>query len=101
MDRKITAHHVLPKQVIRQYVRGLRLPSVEAIPLSKRLLSDTRNRLWLCEGPLGCHPQFENRRLVIPRDRVPQGAFEFAAELGERFVAWLEKRYPEIERRAA
>jgi hypothetical protein len=101
MDRKITAHHVLPKQVIRQYVRGLRLPSVEAIPLSKRLLSDTRNRLWLCDGPLSCHAQFENHRLMITREQIPASAFVFATELSDSLVSWLEKRYPDPQQEAA
>jgi hypothetical protein len=93
--RRRQAHHVLSQELIRAYVRGLRLPEAQERRLLRKLLSDTRNRIWLCAGPLGCHQQFEGAMLVIPRSKVPWSAFVFAAELGDRYVARLERDYPE------
>lgn len=100
--RHVVAHHITPQQKIRVHVRGIPMDPEDRRYLHIHLLSDPRNRLWLCDfAPLACHPQLEAHRLTVYRDQIPASAFEFAAELGEPFVAWLEKRHPINERRAA
>jgi hypothetical protein len=84
------AHHGLPQQVVRRHVEGLRLPEADARRLMLDLLSDVRNRMAVC---VECHPKVEHGR-SIPRHKVPRSVFEFAAELGERYVARLERMYP-------
>lgn len=95
-NRRRHAHHILPQRYLREYVDSLRLPEAEARSLLRRLISDTRNRLWLCVGPMSCHAQYEGAMLVIPRSVIPASAFEFTAELGDRWVARLEALYPEL-----
>jgi hypothetical protein len=92
--RRREAHHVLPQQHIRTYAHSLRLPEDEERRLLRRLLTDRRNRLVLCAGPLSCHAQLEARRLLVTRHRTPASAWEFAAELGEAYVMRLERLYP-------
>lgn len=76
-------HHFLPQQMLRAHARTHKLTDSEL----KALLSDRRNRGELCPD---CHANEENGNRV-PRELVPASAFEFAEELGLRWV--LERRY--------
>lgn len=85
------AHHVLPQRAIRDYVVELRLPLPDGRKLLKKLLTDKRNRMWLC---VDCHAGYEHGNLTIYREMTPVSAWDFARELGERYVARLERMYP-------
>lgn len=53
---------------------------------------DPRNGMPLCRR---CHDLHTTAARRIPRRRLPASAWEFAQELGERFVARLERTYPD------
>lgn len=73
----VQGHHVLTQQALRK--RGF-----------EEFLWDKRNRLATCEG---AHMRHHTRIRPIPRELLPDSAFEFAAELG---LTWLlERVYPE------
>lgn len=71
-------HHVVPKGFLRE--RGL-----------YSRVWDPRNGILLTPGE---HDEHERRRRPIPYDRLPASAIEFANELGDWAVAYLEKTYP-------
>ena len=71
-------HHVVPKRLLRD--RGL-----------YDRVWDPRNGMLLTPGE---HDEHERRRRPIPYDRLSASAIEFANELGDWAVAYLEKTYP-------
>lgn len=83
-------HHVLPARYIRRYVRSLRLPADEAAKLLRSLLWDPRNGICLDRR---CHDKHEKAFRRVPREVIPEKAWQFARELGLERV--LERAYPE------
>lgn len=71
------AHHIIPEQ------------SIDTLfPDRPGLAHDVRNALLLCDLDHGRHHvRFE----VVPRSRLPREVFDFAEELGIRWL--LEKLY--------
>jgi hypothetical protein len=90
-----TWHHWLTQEAIRVHVRTLMrdVPASQARRLLRRLLRDERNLTAYCAG---CHADGEAKAGSRPftYDEVPGSAFRFAAELGARAVARLERTYP-------
>jgi hypothetical protein len=75
--QRVEGHHIVPKQWLRSNGHGGRL-------------WDTRNGMGLCRYHHGRH---EARMQPVPRDLLPDGAWEFALELD---VDWLlDNAYPE------
>lgn len=81
------AHHLLTRQSLRRSLP----PAAYAVAAM-----DPRNGIPLCRE---CHADHHSRRHPICRDALRPVAFEFAAELDERFgtrlLAWLDRTYPE------
>ena len=72
-------HHVLPKR----FLRGL--------PESVRY--DKRNVLGLHRH---CHELHTTRAQRLPRSVVPESAWEFARELGDPYLFYLEQEYADV-----
>lgn len=83
-DGRLRRCHLIPKQVIKREAQ-----------LS---VWDARSWVWGCGGPTGVgghHGMLDSSRtLRIPRDRLPAGLEEFAAELGLSW--WLDRTYGEL-----
>jgi hypothetical protein len=82
-------HHLISRQRLRRYVDRQGLLPIEAYGLERRLINDPRNLMALCFS------HHLNRKggldAVIPRDAIPEAAWEFARELDMEHV--LERRY--------
>ena len=55
---------------------------------------DDRSWVWACGGIVGLsghHGQFDQHRLIVPRESLPQAVEVLAAEVG--LLAWLDRRY--------
>ncbi|HZR08946.1 MAG TPA: hypothetical protein VFA79_10220 [Myxococcales bacterium] len=89
--RATSWQHWLPQQALRVYVSGLRLPESEARAVLRRLLADERNLSPFCHR---FHLASRGGRELFTREMVPVSAWEFARELGEAYVARLERAYP-------
>lgn len=89
----VQAHHVLRSQFIRDYIEEQvllgRLSRLECEHLERTLLWDLRNGLAVCYRT---HRRHHNRIEPIPRQFVPQAAWEFAEEIG--LARRLEADYP-------
>jgi len=76
--------HLLPAQLIRR-----------ELGKSSRLVWDPRVWVWGCGGPTGCsghHGALDTARtLRVPREKLPPGLEEFAAEHGLGW--WLDRTY--------
>jgi hypothetical protein len=91
-------HHWVPQQALRRHAAAERLDENEERRLTRKLINDPRNVSPVCGE---CHVDHE---APMPRDPflaqdVPASARAFAAELGEPFVALLERLYPQSGRR--
>jgi hypothetical protein len=84
------AHHVLPAQRLRRYVRARKLPAEEAATLRRSLLNDVRNGVSLCRR---CHDRHESAHRRVPRELLPGRVEQFAVELGLAHV--LDRIYGE------
>lgn len=109
--------HLIPQQLIKRTcpdglyrygdvwlpparVRELEAPSLDMSGFPWRscsaLLMDPRSWVWCCGGPTGAqghHGMLDYSRTIrIPRDRLPAGVEEFAAELG--LLWWVDRTYP-------
>lgn len=81
-------HHVLYQKHIRARAR-LEKWSAEQL---RAVLSDVRNRLWVCSV---CNQEQEHGpNRPMRRAHVPASAWEFARTLGEWAVVRLERDYP-------
>lgn len=60
------------------------------LPAERRY--DPRNGVVTCRR---CHERHTCRIVVIPASRLPARVFAFAAELGERWLAVLERAHPQ------
>lgn len=76
--RRVEGHHVLAKRHLKREGFAGRL-------------WDTRNGMGLCAYH---HARHEARMQPVPYDLIPEGAFEFALELGLDWI--LEREYPEV-----
>lgn len=87
------SHHIIAKQAIKKAVRSIvyrdRLNVEEHERLLRRLLWDVRNGLACCKW---CHSRHTDAVRRIPRKLLPRFAFEFADELGLRWM--IERDYP-------
>lgn len=79
---KLEAHHVVPKQKLKQVI--------SARGLSRLLLWDKRWRLLVCGYP--CHSNHTTAFKRIPRVVLPESALLLAKELGLTYV--VEREYP-------
>lgn len=86
----VEAHHIVYKRTLSNF---LDLYDIEEYPL-ERQVTDPRNGLPLCRH---CHDNHHNASQPIPRELIPEVAWDFAREL--RLDWWLERHYP--KRRAA
>lgn len=87
--RHLSGHHVLPLQQLKHH------------NVPKELWFDLDNQLVLCVDPAPnrCHDRHERWIKRIPRERVPQCAWDFAKRLE---LAWvLDHEYPELLEEAA
>jgi hypothetical protein len=75
--RRIEGHHVIAKRHLRREGHGGRL-------------WDARNGMGLCAYH---HQRHELRVQPVPYELVPEGAFEFAIELGLDWI--IDREYPE------
>lgn len=66
-------HHVLPKRMFPD------------------LVDDARNLVWMCAG---CHDEHERAHRRLPLAKLPTCAFELAAEVGDRALAYIQRTYP-------
>lgn len=79
---RVEGHHIISKQHLRRYCKAD----------FERLRWDARNGLGLCQWH---HMRHESCKQRVPRELLPAGAIEFAAELG---LDWLlEREYPQEE----
>jgi hypothetical protein len=99
-DGPLVRCHLLPKHVLRQnFPKGFEGRALAV------LQADPRSWVWGCGGSMGLgghHGQLDtSRTLRIPRELIPTGTEEFAAELG--LTPWLDREYgvPESEQDAA
>ena len=83
-------HHLIPQQSLRRHVASLRLDEMPARRLLRVLLSDVRGGVALCRS---CHANVEAGSIPLPRGKVPDVAWIFAAELGDWAVVGLERTY--------
>jgi hypothetical protein len=120
-DGQLVRCHFVPKSLLKQ---RFKLGAVETAPGAwtaitrgtnmnfgfpvrslNELIGDERIMEWGCGGPMGNaghHGQFDNPAvnvLRVPRELLPLGVEEFAAELG--MLPWLDRTYGELERSAA
>lgn len=99
------AHHLLPKTWLKsEFPHGVNVHAeftdrgdgvtdeVHVIRPLAALLNDPRNGIIACRDH---HDRIENARIPIYRADLPARVWEFAAELGDRAVARLERDYPE------
>lgn len=81
-DGRLVRAHLIRRQVIRREVGDAHA-------------WDPRCWVPCCGGPTGCgghHGMLDqSRRLRVPRDRLPVGVEEFAAEFGLGW--WLDREY--------
>jgi hypothetical protein len=79
-DGELRRVHLIAKQALRR--RG-------------HDLWDERAWVWACGGPWpglsGCHGRFDAFKLRVPREALPAGVEELAAELGMLF--YLDRRF--------
>jgi hypothetical protein len=83
----LEAHHVTSQELIRKYVRALRLPAYQASEMLARLRWDVRNGLPVCRR---CHDLHTRAQERIPLRLVTPGARQFAREL---IAEYLLDRY--------
>ncbi len=80
--------HLLPRSLLRREFAHLGL-DVQA------LVADPRSWVWGCGGIVGnagCHGALDcSRTLRIPREALPPGLLDFAAELG--LLWWIDREY--------
>jgi hypothetical protein len=90
-EGRLIRAHLIPKQVIR---RELRIGYAWTV-----VADDPRCWCWACGGalgPSGHHGMLDySRTLRIPREALPVGLEEFAAEYG--LLWWLEREYGPLE----
>jgi hypothetical protein len=96
-DGRLVKAHLLPKQQMNKaltdhhYYRHAH----DEKRARRDWHEDPRSWVWACGGPMGNaghHGMLDASRTIrIPRDRLPAGLEEFAAELG--LTWWLEREY--------
>lgn len=84
----LEAHHVTSREVIRKYVRSLRLPAPEAAELLARLCWDVRNGIAVCRRDHDLHTRAQKR---LPRALVTARNRQFAREILAEFL--LDRYY--------
>lgn len=89
-EGRLVKVHLIPQSFLR---REYRSKDVRA------LCMDPRGYVWGCGGIVGnggCHGRLDHSRtLKLPREALPLGLEEFAAELGPRALAYLDREYGE------
>lgn len=79
-DGPLDPHHLVTQQQIKKVVRGIDARGFR--------LNDERNIVPVCRRH---HDLYHGCRLRIPREALPAGVEDFAAELGLEW--WLERQY--------
>lgn len=93
-NAKVEVHHVVSQQRLKRWCRdhGIQKGSVREL----EILTDDRNTLLLCES---CHWLHTYRGRPVPREAIPDYAWEFIDELGLREEIYRD--YPRREEIAA
>ena len=87
-ENPLEAHHVTARQIIRKYVRSLRLPAHEAAELLARLSWDVRNGVAICRK---CHDLHTRAKRRLPLALVTARNRQFAREILAEFL--LDRYY--------
>ncbi|CAB4197869.1 hypothetical protein UFOVP1313_36 [uncultured Caudovirales phage] len=86
-DGVLVRVHLIPRQLIKREVRSRQQADMA--------ITDSRSWVWACGGPMGNaghHGMLDqSRTLKVPRNRLPAGVEELAAEIGVSW--WLDREY--------
>lgn len=103
-DGKLDCHHLLSKSWLKdEFPHGelvdVVIPGDEVVPAVRHvklgeILSDPRNGIACCRKH---HDLLENARITLTAAELPPHVWEFAAELGPRTTARLERDYIDRE----
>lgn len=99
-DGRLTRAHLVPQQLLKRtwnQREDLREQAKAEGRTLREVLWDPRCWVPCCGGPMGNgghHGMLDqSRKLRIPREKLPPGVEEFAAELG--LLWWLDREYGE------
>lgn len=85
---RLVKAHLIPQQTLRK----------EIAYATPEIIWDPRVWVWACGGIMGNashHGQFDNKKIILPRQDLPLGLLEYAAEHG---LTWyIEKHFPNME----
>lgn len=85
---RLVKAHLIPQQTLRK----------EIAYLTPEITWDERAWVWACGGIMGNashHGQFDAGKIIIPRQDLPIGLLEFAAEHG--LMWYVDKHFPDPE----